>query len=71
MKRRPYPHKRKPKPLEGYGTIQDLAGKTGLSVRTLYRLRLEGHIKSWHEVNCRVVLYHLESCAEEIRMTYS
>jgi hypothetical protein len=71
MKRRPYPHKKKQRPLEGYGTIQDLADKTGLSVRTLYRLRLAGCVKSWYELNARVVLYHLEQCAEEVRVCYS
>lgn len=67
MKRRPYPHKKKPEPLEGYGSIEDLALETNLSTRTLYRMRAEGYFESWHQVNPRIVLYHLARCVEEIQ----
>ncbi len=71
VKIRPYPHKKKLPKWQGYGTIQELAAKTGISVRTIYRLRLEGLLKAWYEQNPRVVLYHLERCAEEIRKLYT
>lgn len=70
VKNRPYPHKKPPKRLEGFGTIQELAKLTGVSVRTLYRLRIEGKLRSWEELNPRVVVYHLEKCAQEVAGCY-
>jgi hypothetical protein len=67
VKIRPYPHKQKPKPLEGYGTIEALAERMGICKRTLYRMRAERYFKSWHQVNPRVTLYHLARCEREIR----
>jgi excisionase family DNA binding protein len=70
MRIRPYPHKQpkqKRGKLEGYGSIQELAEYSGVSERTLYRLRSEGKIKSWRQVSSRVVLYHLARCVKEIQ----
>lgn len=57
-------------PPRGHGTMRALADRTGLSYRSLFRLRERGVFEPSVRRNPRVVFYHLAQCERAIERYY-